>query len=156
MIVAAMLLVGSAWIANVTIDRVIAALAKLVDSEIAVFDRTIGLLLPQRLGLGPASRAPIVLLAMLIVGVVCLLWKVSRIPNENSSTSRWGWRLKWKRTFKTVLKYLHAAKGNLLWGLFGLPVILALSMSALALFSYIFFHLPYMRATRMARAKLPA
>ena len=156
MIVAAMLLVGSAWIANVTIDRVIAALAKLVDSEIAVFDRTIGLLLPQRLGLGPASRAPIVLLAMLIVGVVCLLWKVSRIPNENSSTSRWGWRLKWKRTFKTALKYLHAAKGNLLWGLFGLPVILALSMSALALFSYIFFHLPYMRATRMARAKLPA
>jgi predicted acylesterase/phospholipase RssA len=156
MLIAVMLLIGYTWIAGVTINRVIASLAKLVDKEVAWFDWAIGLVLPERLGLGPASRAPVVLLAILVVGIVWVLWRVSRIPYGDSSPSRSGWRLKWTRTLKSGLKYLHAAKGNLLWGLFGLPVILALSMSVVALFSYVFFHLPYMRATRLARAKPPA
>jgi predicted acylesterase/phospholipase RssA len=137
-ILMAMLVIGAAWMAGLTIDRVFGAAASVARNEMARFDW--------------ALRSPVVLLVLLVGSIVLALWRVSRIPRRNSIAA--GPHLKLTRALKCIFKYVRAAKGNLLWGLFGLPIILALSISAVALFSYAFFHLPYMRATRLARAQL--
>jgi hypothetical protein len=49
----------------------------------------------------------------------------------------------------TARKWARALSGNLLWVFWGLPAIIALATSVLAGVSYLFYHLPFMRATRL-------
>jgi len=49
-------------------------------------------------------------------------------------------------------KWVRALSGNVLWAVLFLPAVIAIASSALASISYLFFHLPFMRAVRIPGA----
>jgi hypothetical protein len=93
----------------------------------------------------PASDRPRLLAWLVgIVGVVFLIL-MARRPRKRLRTGKTASVV---RFLVTTRKRARAVSGNLLWFAWGLPAIVAVATSALAAVSYVFYHLPFMRATR--------
>jgi predicted acylesterase/phospholipase RssA len=144
-VVAAAGLVTLLWRSQLTLERGLHGITALVQAEIALLDRMTGWVpgLSQ-----PASREPIALSVVAAVALLLLLLIVSRRPRartahaQSSSTAR---------RLMTIRKWLRALSGNVLWVLLGLPALIAAASALLATVSYVFFHLPFMRALRLRR-----
>jgi predicted acylesterase/phospholipase RssA len=93
-----------------------------------------------------ATGARVLIPALLALGAVWLLWSVGRRPAAGAGRGRDRPGL---RRVRTALKWARALRGNLLWPLLALPAVIAAAVSALATISWLFFHLPFMRATRL-------
>lgn len=88
--------------------------------------------------------APVALLAL----VAWLLVQSYRVRVQRSFRSvrrRYARRARWGAT---TLKWLIGLRGNLLWVLKGLPIIVVVAISVVACISYLFFALPFLRITR--------
>ncbi|HEX2166616.1 MAG TPA: hypothetical protein VHG09_05200, partial [Longimicrobiales bacterium] len=96
------------------------------------------------------SNAPIFLTIVLGFGALGTLWSFWRRPRDVNA--RQGTRVSIARAFGTVRKWARALSGNVLWAVLFLPAVIALACSTLALISYCFFHLPFMRAVRIPGA----
>ena len=93
-----------------------------------------------------ASERPLVLATLVaLAGLAFLVGKVRR-PRERLRT---GPKARVARRFVTVRKWFRAMSGNVLWVAWGLPALVAAAASVLAAVAYVFFHLPFMRATRV-------
>ena len=137
-------LIAVVWKANLTVDRIVGAAGSIVTKEVAFLDWLWGLL-PGTSHRASASRtwlAGLVLVLSLVFLVVMLRRSGARSRSRHPRRSL-------QRLAATVLKYGRALRGNLLWGIFGMPLLIAVGSSAVSLLSYVFYHLPFMRATRI-------
>ncbi|HUF27417.1 MAG TPA: patatin-like phospholipase family protein [Gemmatimonadaceae bacterium] len=92
----------------------------------------------------PASERPLLLTALVaLAGLVFLLAKARR-PREGLRTGRTARAV---RLLVATRKWARALSGNVLWVVWGLPALVAGAASVLAAVSYVFYHLPFMRAT---------
>lgn len=137
-------LIGVVWKANLTLDRIVGAAGSIVTKEIAFLDWLWGLLpgTSQRASSSRAWLAGLLLLLSLVFLVVMLRRAGPRSKARHPRRSL-------RRLAATVLKYGRALRGNLLWGVFGMPLLIAIGSAAVSLLSYVFYHLPFMRATRI-------
>ena len=94
----------------------------------------------------PASERPLLLTVLIAMAAVLFLVAMARRPGKRLRT---GKAAKVLRLLATTRKWARALSGNLLWVFWGLPAIIALVSCVLAGVSYLFYHLPFMRATRV-------
>jgi hypothetical protein len=132
-----------AWTRQLTIEKILAAGATLIGAEIAFLNRVVGSIFGFA---APVSQAPWIATAILALVIAGLLWSAARRPRHDA-VRRPGVSL--ARRLLTTRKWLRAFSGNLLWGLLGLPAIVAGGTALLAWTSYLFFHWPFMLACRL-------
>lgn len=91
----------------------------------------------------------------LLVGVLGLVFliKKARPRREALHTGTKGRRL---RKLVVGTKWIRTLSGNLLWIVWQLPLLIVGSLSGLALISYVFYYLPFVRATRVGKPPRPA
>jgi len=88
--------------------------------------------------------APVAMLA-LVVWLLVRSYRVGvqrrfrSVRRRHARHARWG---------ATTLKWLIGLRGNLLWVLKGLPIIVVIAISGVAWISHLFFALPFLRVTR--------
>jgi hypothetical protein len=88
--------------------------------------------------------APVALL-VLVVWLVVRSYRVGVQRRFKSVRRRHAHRVRWAAT---TLKWLIGLRGNLLWIFKGLPIVAVLAVSGVACLSYLFFAIPFLRATR--------
>ncbi len=137
-------IIALVWKANLTLDRIVGAAGSIVTKEIAFLDWLWGLL-PGTSGRASASRAWLAGL-LLLLSLVFLVVMLRRTRPRSKARHP---RRSLQRLAATVLKYGRALRGNLLWGVFGMPLLIAVGSAAVSVLSYVFYHLPFMRATRI-------
>jgi predicted acylesterase/phospholipase RssA len=93
-----------------------------------------------------ASERPLLLATLVAVAGLAFLVGKARRPRERLHT---GPKAGVVRRWVTVRKWTRALSGNVLWLVWGLPALVAAAASVLAAVSYLFYHLPFMRATRV-------
>jgi len=133
------------WRSGITLESLYAAGGGVMQREIDMLNRILGWL-PFEPSVSGSTMFLVVVLGA--VGML-LLWSASRRPRSGPSS---GPGVSLARTFTTVRKWARAFSGNVLWALLGLPAIIAAGTALLATASYVFFHLPFMRATRIRPA----
>lgn len=100
---------------------------------------------PEQWAASP-SEVPILFAALIVLaGVPFILLKMRR-PRKKLRTGKTASVV---RIVLTGRKWLRAMSGSFLMVLWGLPAIMAAAASMLAAVSFVFYHLPFMRATRV-------
>ncbi|HET7038894.1 MAG TPA: hypothetical protein VFH97_03345, partial [Gemmatimonadales bacterium] len=133
------------WDADVSVAGLLRGLAtrlagRLESAVPLPVDRWTERLLP----LGPA--------ALVLVGAVAAVMFLRRILRFRlAEWLREKGFLQAGRRVATIAKWARATSGNLLWALAGAPLWIAVGSALLAAVSYVFFHLPFMGATRLRR-----
>jgi len=92
---------------------------------------------------------PVGLLVLALAGAVVVWLLVTRIlPFSFGEWLRKRGVLTWARRITWLAKWARGISGNILWFFGGAPVWIALFSAVSASASYLFFHLPFMRAAR--------